>query len=203
MLSATNDERYIEILNHKYYNLIEPNNLDYFLVQIQDSVKEVTQNSYGILIFTITYALIIDLIFAIIAILRLILYEIGEIQNLFTIFLLVDTVILSIFIIVFLIIVVVINIKVTHGIIKLLKRTNKEAIIDYQIATYYRKSKNELFQSRTEILKNNLKYLLGMIYYIESLQEDFVIKLFGFIIIDQAFAIKIAATIGGSILSSL
>ncbi|CAF1333894.1 unnamed protein product [Didymodactylos carnosus] len=193
MLRVTNDERFVELGAADYLNLRQPNNLNLFLAQVRRLVAKTNKSEYRTCLSTITYALILDLILGLTAIIRLLIYGLGESIDLLTSFSLIDICILTITIVIFLIIVVFFNHTTTHHILQLLKRTKKEAVCEL------------LLKKDNTIEDRNIQYLSTVIEYLEAAKAKYSVKLFG-LIVDRALLLKIVTVLltgGGSGLFSL
>ncbi|UJR20008.1 hypothetical protein I4U23_023142 [Adineta vaga] len=189
MASVTNNDRFIEHNSDAYYNLKKPTNVDYFLSRFKREVANT--DSHGYYLATISYALVIDAIFILIAAFRLLF--VTTTVNALTVLLLVDIICLSEMIIAFVMIVASINQRITTDAQQLIKRTITETTAKL-ISIRLLKEKTENDEQEEEALDNGIEYLSAMADFIENEKKSYCIYLFHLIVIDMDIVIRIAVS---------
>jgi hypothetical protein len=183
LLSSTDLKKQVDFECQFYLNLRREENLEYFIHLFQRIIGNIDKNH--ILITTMTCTLLIDIILILTAIIRVFVY--GRSTDLLTIWCLIDIVILSFFIMLFIIIVVLINKSINYDFIRYLRNLKKD------IHTSNIVHKEEYI---------NCDYLDVIIEHMESVTDQYSVKLLGFVV-DHSLAIKIFISIITGIASAI
>ncbi|UJR24771.1 hypothetical protein I4U23_006145 [Adineta vaga] len=183
LLSSTDLKKQVDFECEFYLNLRRSENLEYFVQLFQQIIRNIDKNH--VLITTMTCVLLIDIILILTAIIRVFVY--GRSTDLLTIWCLIDIVILSFFIMLFIIVVVLINKSINYDFIRHLRNLKKD------ITT------SNIIHEKDNI---NYDYLDIIIEHMESVSDQYSVKLLGFVV-DHSLAIKIFISIVTGIASAI
>ncbi|CAF1650034.1 unnamed protein product, partial [Adineta ricciae] len=183
LLSSTDLKKQVDFECEFYLNLRRSENLEYFVHLFQRTIRNIDKNHT--LITTMTCALLIDVILILIAVIRVFVY--GRSTDLLTIWCLIDIVFLSFFIMLFISVVVLINKSINYDFIRHLRNLKKDVV-----------TSNILHQEENV----NYDYLDIIIEHIESVTDQYSVKLLGFVV-DYSLALKIFISIVTGIASAI